>query len=153
MGDFKLWNELQARGHEIMPHGFNHTNKANVPLEEAQKLIGDCLDIFKSELNGFDPLNSVFNFPYNASTPELEDWLPSVVRAFRIGGGEINPLPHKGMKKRFKVTSSGKIKYRKAFRGHRLIHKGGIRTRQLCHDGMIGGPDALNVHERLRPSL
>ncbi len=38
-GDFGLWNELKARGHEIMPHGYKHANKATMPLQEAQNLI------------------------------------------------------------------------------------------------------------------
>src|SRR4030043_2292420 len=25
-GDFELWNDLKLRGHEIMPHGYKHTN-------------------------------------------------------------------------------------------------------------------------------
>jgi peptidoglycan/xylan/chitin deacetylase (PgdA/CDA1 family) len=96
-GDFALWNELQARGHEVMPHGYNHTNKAQVPLAEAQGLIRRCLDIFAEKLDGFDAKQAVFNFPYNSSTPELETWLPSVVRAFRSRGAMINPLPRPGM--------------------------------------------------------
>jgi hypothetical protein len=35
----------------------------------------------------------VFNFPYNQSSPALEEWLPSIVMAFRTAGGMINPLP------------------------------------------------------------
>jgi peptidoglycan/xylan/chitin deacetylase (PgdA/CDA1 family) len=94
MGDFGLWNELQARGHAIQPHGYNHTNKASVPLAEAQGLILRCLDIFEEYLDGFDRRHAIFNFPYNASTPELEAWLPEVVRAFRTGPGPtLNPLP------------------------------------------------------------
>ncbi|PCJ57762.1 MAG: hypothetical protein COA79_14850 [Planctomycetota bacterium] len=103
-GDFKIWNELQKRGHEIMPHGYNHTNKSDVPFEEAQSLILNCLDIFNSELDNFDPLESIFNFPYNSSTPELEEWLLTVVKAFRTSGDAINPLPYKGMKK---LTTTG----------------------------------------------
>jgi peptidoglycan/xylan/chitin deacetylase (PgdA/CDA1 family) len=26
-GDFGLWNELSARGHYLMPHGYRHVNK------------------------------------------------------------------------------------------------------------------------------
>jgi peptidoglycan/xylan/chitin deacetylase (PgdA/CDA1 family) len=96
-GDFALWNELQARGHEVMPHGYNHTNKAEVPLPEAQGLILRCLDIFADRLDGFEAKQAVFNFPYNSSTPQLEAWLPSVVKAFRSHGPMINPLPHPGM--------------------------------------------------------
>lgn len=96
-GDFALWNELQARGHEIMPHGYRHANKGELPLAEAQDLITRCLDIFRARLDGFDSARAVFNFPYNSSTPELEAWLPSVVQAFRSRGKMINPLPHRGM--------------------------------------------------------
>lgn len=97
--DFGLWNDLQARGHEIMPHGYKHANKRNLPLAEAKDLILRCLDVFDKELKGFDAKQAVFNFPYNASTPELEKWLPTQVRAFRTGGEAINPLPHKGQVK------------------------------------------------------
>jgi peptidoglycan/xylan/chitin deacetylase (PgdA/CDA1 family) len=96
-GDFVLWNELQARGHEVMPHGYNHTDKAKLPLAEAQGLILHCLDIFADRLDGFEAKQAVFNFPYNSSTPQLEAWLPSVVKAFRSRGPMINPLPHPGM--------------------------------------------------------
>ncbi len=96
-GDFRLWNALQARGHEIMPHGYRHANKALLPLAESQKLIMDCLAVFQAELAGFDPLRSVFNFPFNASTPELDAWLPTVVGAYRTGGSGINPMPFPGM--------------------------------------------------------
>lgn len=94
IGDFGLWNELQARGHVIQPHGYNHTDKSKVPLAEAQDLIRRCLDVFGEKLAGFRPSQAIFNFPYNASTPELEAWLPTVVRAFRTGPGPaINSLP------------------------------------------------------------
>ncbi len=99
VGDFGLWNELQARGHEIMPHGFKHIDKGSVPLEEAKDLIRRCHDYFSQELKGFDPHQAVFNFPFNKSTPELEQWLTGEVVAFRTGGPQINPLPHRGQKK------------------------------------------------------
>lgn len=98
-GDFKLWNELQARGHEIMPHGYKHANKQQIPFAEAKDLILRCLDIFAKELKGFDAKEAIFNFPYNASTPELEAWLPTIMRAFRTGGPGLNPLPHAGQTK------------------------------------------------------
>jgi peptidoglycan/xylan/chitin deacetylase (PgdA/CDA1 family) len=98
-GDFGLWNELKARGHEVMPHGYRHANKRSIPFAEAKDLILRCLDVFDRELKGFDRKQAIFNFPYNASTPELERWLPTQVRAFRTGGGAINQLPHKGQTK------------------------------------------------------
>ena len=105
-GDFKVWNELQARGHEIQPHGYRHANKAKLPLAESQALIRDCLAIFQAELAGFTPKESVFAFPYSATTPELEQWLPTEVRAFRAGGTGFNPLPHPQLN-RLSTTSFG----------------------------------------------
>jgi peptidoglycan/xylan/chitin deacetylase (PgdA/CDA1 family) len=104
VGDFGLWNELKARGHEIMPHGYKHADKAAMPFSQAKELILRCLDYFDTELKGFDRTEAVFNFPYNSSTPELEAWLPTQVRAFRTGGGGLNPLPHKGQ---VKLTCTG----------------------------------------------
>lgn len=98
-GDFGLWNELQARGHEIMPHGLVHANKAELPFDDAKRLIESCLDTFARELDGFEASDAVFAFPYNASTPELEAWLAGVVRGFRTGGEPIMPLPQKGQAK------------------------------------------------------
>lgn len=106
VGDFVLWNELQARGHEVMMHGYKHAHKDQIPLEEAKSLIMRCIDVFTKELKGFDAKNSIFNFPFNASTPELEKWLPSQVKAFRTGGPPINKLPHKGQVK-LTCTSHG----------------------------------------------
>jgi len=104
IGDFGLWNELKARGHEIMPHGYKHANLRAAPIEEAKDLILRSLDVFTKELKGFDPKKSVFNFPYNACSAELEAWLPKHVRAFRAGGGAFNPWPHKGQTK---LTTGG----------------------------------------------
>ncbi len=94
-GDFGLWNDLKARGHEVMPHSYKHANLRQLPLAEAKDLIRRCLDVFSKELKDFDPKKAVYNFAYNASTPELEMWLPTLVRAFRTGGGAINPWPNK----------------------------------------------------------
>jgi peptidoglycan/xylan/chitin deacetylase (PgdA/CDA1 family) len=98
-GDFALWNELQARGHVVQPHGLVHANKAELPLAEAQSSIEQCLEVFRNELDGFDAARTVFVFPYNASTPELEAWLPTVVRAFRTAADPFMPFPRAGQTK------------------------------------------------------
>jgi large subunit ribosomal protein L35 len=58
---------------------------------------------------------------------------------------------HKGMKKRFKVTASGKVKHRKAFRGHRLSHKAAKRRMQLRGDSVVVGTEAKKIADALRP--
>jgi len=104
-GDFDLWNELQARGHAVQPHGYNHANKSTLAFEEARGLILRCIEIFRAHLVDFDPSQTIFAFPYNASTPELEAWLPSVVRAFRTGPGPaINDFPSS---RTVKLTTTG----------------------------------------------
>jgi len=99
IGDFDLWNELKRRGHEIMPHGYKHENLARLDLADAQKLILESLDYFVENLENFDPLKSIFNFPFNSSTEELEKWLSDRVLAYRTAGSAINRLPHKRQKK------------------------------------------------------
>lgn len=98
-GDWVLWNELAARGHEVMPHGYEHRDKSALPFEQGKELILRCLGVFGEKLKGFDRRTSVFNFPYNRTTPELEAWVPTVVRAFRGGLTDgLNPLPSKETK-------------------------------------------------------
>lgn len=60
---------------------------------------------------------------------------------------------HKAMQKRFKVTASGKVKHRKAFRGHILGKKSGNRKRRLRRDGIITGVIAREIVDALRPGL
>jgi len=82
-----------------MPHGYRHENLQKLSFDEGSELIRRCLGVFSEKLEGFDPKQAIFNFPYNASTPELERWLPTQVRAFRTGGGAIQPLPQPGRAK------------------------------------------------------
>ena len=106
VGDFDLWNDLQSRGHEIMPHSYRHANLTELPLAEAEQLILKCLDVFSEELNDFEAKASIFNFPYNASNAELEDLLKPLVRAVRTGGSAVNELPYRDQF-RLTCTSSG----------------------------------------------
>jgi len=98
-GDFSLWNELQSHGHEIMPHSYDHQDLSGMSLDEARNSILKCLEIFGRELKGFDAKKSVYNFAYNRSTPEIEEWLATQVKAFRTGGPAVNPLPCPGQTK------------------------------------------------------
>lgn len=60
---------------------------------------------------------------------------------------------HKGMKKRFKVTATGKIKYKSVNRGHKLSHKTSARKRRLRGDTVESGVIAKMVAEGLAPGL
>lgn len=85
-GDFALWNELQARGHVIYPHGFTHAKLSDLPHDAAVDELERCLAAFSDHLDGFDPTQALYAFAYNCGTPALCDWLLSRVRAIRIGG-------------------------------------------------------------------
>ena len=93
VGDFELWNDLQSRGHEIMPHSYRHANLTEMPIGEAEQLIQLCFDVFSKELNDFKAEECIFNFPFNASNTEVEDLLKPMVRAVRTGGPAVNQLP------------------------------------------------------------
>jgi hypothetical protein len=69
-------------------------------------LIERCLEVFSAELEGFEPSQASFAFPYNRSTPALEAWLGSRVRAFRTGGDPVMPPPRPDQQ-RVTCASSG----------------------------------------------
>ncbi len=56
---------------------------------------------------------------------------------------------HRGAAKRFKVTKTGKVKYRKGFRNHILTHKSSKRKRHLRKDGYLTKSDAKRIKQLL----
>jgi len=85
-GDWKLWNELQKRGHIIQPHGYTHANLRNVTHEEGVQLVDRALKSFEDNLEGFKAKDCIYCFTYNLSTPRLVEYLLPKVRAVRHGG-------------------------------------------------------------------
>ena len=59
---------------------------------------------------------------------------------------------HKGTQKRFRVTSTGKVMRRKAFRSHMLEHKSAKRKRQYRKQHEMAQSDRRTVI-RLAPYL
>lgn len=53
-------------------------------------------------------------------------------------------------KKRFKVTGTGKIKRKHAFKSHILTKKSKKRKLKLTHSGLVHESDAANIKEQLR---
>ena len=86
LGDFDDWNMLKERGHEIMPHTWKHLNLTEIPINQAKDNIEKCLAYFQENLSGYSNKGAVYNFAYNASNTELEDFALSKVRAIRTGG-------------------------------------------------------------------
>jgi large subunit ribosomal protein L35 len=56
---------------------------------------------------------------------------------------------HRGAAKRFKVTGTGKIMRRKAFRNHILEKKASKRTRRLGRPAEVTGGDRAEVRRML----
>lgn len=54
-----------------------------------------------------------------------------------------------GAKKRFKLTGSGKIKRKHAFKSHILTKKGTKQKRNLTHSGLVSQSDTLSVEQQL----
>ena len=101
LGDFNDWNKLKERGHEIMPHTWKHLNLSEIPVEKAKENIEKCLNYFEEHLSGYTSEGAVYNFAYNASTTELEDFAMTKVSAIRTGGwlvlndSKVNAFPVK----------------------------------------------------------
>ena len=58
---------------------------------------------------------------------------------------------HKGMKKRFKITATGKATHRSSNRGHKLSHKSAGRKRDLRTEGIITGTMAKKIAAAIAP--
>ncbi|HRC32404.1 MAG TPA: 50S ribosomal protein L35 [Bacteroidia bacterium] len=56
---------------------------------------------------------------------------------------------HSGAKKRFKITGTGKIKRKKAFKSHILTKKETKRKRNLTHAGLVHKTDMNRVERML----
>ncbi len=56
---------------------------------------------------------------------------------------------HRGAAKRFKVTGTGKIMRRKAFRSHLLEKKSSVRTRRLGREAELTGGDRTQIKRLL----
>jgi large subunit ribosomal protein L35 len=54
-----------------------------------------------------------------------------------------------GVKKRFKLTGSGKIKRRRAFHSHILTKKNAKRKRRLDTPTLVSGPDEGRIKKLL----
>ena len=94
IGSIADWNELVRRGHEVPAHTYDHTNLTTIPLEEAKRHIDLCADFFEEHLDGFRASDSVYNFAYNASTPEIEAYALTRFLVVRSGGpSPVNPIP------------------------------------------------------------
>jgi large subunit ribosomal protein L35 len=56
---------------------------------------------------------------------------------------------HRGAAKRFKITGTGRILRRKAYRDHLLEHKPSSRTRRLGREAEVVGGDKKRVKRML----
>jgi large subunit ribosomal protein L35 len=57
--------------------------------------------------------------------------------------------PHKGLRKRIKVSAGGKVRYKRSFAGHLMSTKTGRRRQRLRRPGALTGKIADNVRRAL----
>jgi len=113
LGNFDDWNILKQRGHEIMPHSWTHLDKTKIPVEDAKELIIKCLDYFETHLEGYRSSHAVYNFPFNSSNEELDQFTLTRVKAIRTGGwlvlkeNQVNPVPGPNQTRRLGCWSKG----------------------------------------------
>jgi len=85
MGDFNDWNILISKGHEVMPHTWEHKDLTKVSLPEAKERLDKCFDYFNENLDGYSHDTAVYNYAFNASTEELDLYALTKVKAIRTG--------------------------------------------------------------------
>lgn len=56
---------------------------------------------------------------------------------------------HTGAKKRFRITASGKVKYKKAGKRHLLIGMSSKRSRHMRKSGILGKTDGKIINLKL----
>ena len=57
--------------------------------------------------------------------------------------------PHKGLRKRVKVSAGGKVRFKKSFAGHLMSTKSGRRRQRLRRKATLTGAIAKNVKRAL----
>ena len=72
-----------------MPHSWKHLNLTKISFENAKENIEKCISYFKENLSGYSSNGAVYNFAYNASSPELEDYVLSKFTAIRTWAGLV----------------------------------------------------------------
>lgn len=63
--------------------------------------------------------------------------------------GKAKHKPHKGLRKRVKVSAGGKVRYKKSFAGHLMSSKSGRRCQRLRRKTEMVGQIAVNVKRAL----
>jgi large subunit ribosomal protein L35 len=58
--------------------------------------------------------------------------------------------PHKGLRKRVKITARGKVKFKRANAGHLMSGKSGRRKQRLRKKHVLQSAIAVNVKRMLR---
>jgi large subunit ribosomal protein L35 len=57
----------------------------------------------------------------------------------------VKHKPHKGARKRMKLSASGKVKYKSSFSGHLMSGKSGNRKRAMRKAAYLEGTDARKM--------
>eukprot|EP01006_Ploeotia_vitrea_P020566 TRINITY_DN52869_c0_g1_i1.p1 TRINITY_DN52869_c0_g1~~TRINITY_DN52869_c0_g1_i1.p1 ORF type:complete len:312 (-),score=29.88 TRINITY_DN52869_c0_g1_i1:798-1733(-) len=97
MGDYRDWNALQARGHRIMPHSWNHQDlvqqEKKSPSEAKQSILKTLLK-FNADLKGFVATKSLFVFPDSGCSQKLMRFAFKYVDAVQCSWGAQHHCIH-----------------------------------------------------------
>ena len=90
IGDFGLWRDLAARGHEIMPHGHRHVHLGQVSDQIARDEIASSLDQFLDGMADEAPEAIIYHCAYNHLPYDLRTFMAErfvAVRATKANVG------------------------------------------------------------------
>jgi len=84
LGDWSFWREMVAAGHEVAPHGLIHERYDALSVDETKASVREALQIFETEMPGFERARSVFHVPYLGAPPAIVDWLADQCLGVRL---------------------------------------------------------------------
>jgi len=87
MADWSFWREAWNIGHEVAPHGWAHERLDRLKTQQAIAGLDRMLDVFASELPGFEARASLFHAAYLAAPSGIRDWARKRMLGVRVADG------------------------------------------------------------------
>lgn len=109
LGDWSLWRELRAAGHEIAPHGYAHERFEHLDAPTACASVRRTWEVFARELPRFDPSESLFHLAYLTAPEPVVEWIGARSLGVRgaFGANGRNDLPVGGDRRRVDCITFG----------------------------------------------
>lgn len=89
IGDFGLWRDLAARGHEVMPHGNRHIHLGQVDDQAARDEVSMAVELFAEGMGIQTPESLIYHCAYNHLPQSMLAFMAERFIGVRAGQGNI----------------------------------------------------------------